>query len=92
VMSLHGEFARAWRMAPAGPVAVVGMIAFALAMLALAWVQRVPRGAPRVVDAAKWEAAGRAWIRKGVAVYAVGALMVWLGGWAISLQSALSAR
>src|SRR5580658_2275165 len=39
VMSLHGEFARAWRMAPAGPVVVVGMIAFAFALLALAWLQ-----------------------------------------------------
>lgn len=84
VMSLHGEFARAWRMAPAGPVVVVGMIAFALAMLALACSQWA--GRPRL------DAQTQAWIRKGVAIYAVGALVVWLGGWAISFESALSAR
>jgi hypothetical protein len=84
VMSLHGEFARAWRMASAGPVVVVGMIAFAIAMLALGWAQ----GA----GARRWETAGGAWIRKGVAIYAVGALMVWLGGWALSFHSALSTR
>jgi hypothetical protein len=88
VMSLHGEFARSWRMAPAGPVVVVGMIAFSLAMLAWAWVQ----GAPQVAEARRWETAGRGWIRKGVAIYAVGTLVVWLGGWALSFQSALSAR
>jgi hypothetical protein len=92
VMSLHGEFARAWGMAPAGPVVVVGMIAFAVAMLVLAWVQGTPQGRSPVGGARRWETAGRAWIRKGVAIYAVGALVVWLGGWAISFQPALAAR
>src|ERR1700678_1261657 len=32
VMSLHGEITRAWRMAPVGPVAVVGLGALAIAM------------------------------------------------------------
>src|ERR1700722_11091428 len=64
VMSLHGEFAAAWRMAPAGPVVVVGMIAFAFALLALAWLQ----GA----SAPGWEAYVRAWIRKSAAIYAMG--------------------
>src|SRR6204780_3524394 len=36
VMSLHGEVGRAWRMAPAGPGGVIGLVAFAIAMLALA--------------------------------------------------------
>src|SRR5580693_10240734 len=39
VMSLHGEFARAWRMAPVGPVAVLGMLVFAVTMLVLAHSQ-----------------------------------------------------
>jgi hypothetical protein len=79
-MSLHGEFARAWQMAPVGPVAVIGLVAFAIAMLALAWLQWA--------DARKWEAGARVWIRRGVAIYAVGAAMVWLGGWAVSFQAA----
>ena len=81
VMSLHGELARAWRMAPVGPVAVIGLVAFAIAMLALAWLQWS--------DALKREAVARVWIRKGAAIYAVGAIVVWLGGWAVSFQAAL---
>src|SRR5580704_15703043 len=56
VMSLHGEFGAAWRMAPVGPVALFGMIAFALAMLVLALSQWA--------GAFQWEAQARAWIRK----------------------------
>lgn len=89
VMSLHGEFSRAWQMAPAGPVAVVGLVAFAIAMLALAWLQRSPQRVPPEVDALRWEAAARLWIRKGAAIYAVGAVLVWLGGWAVSFRAAL---
>jgi len=84
VMSLHFEFAKAWRMAPVGPVAVIGLVAFAMAMLAMACVQ--------ASEAPRWEAATRKWIRKGAAVYAVAAVMVWLGGWAVSFQAALAAR
>src|ERR1700678_915526 len=88
VMSLHGEFGRAWRMAPVGPVAVIGLVAFAIAMLALAWLQWAPQG----VVAPRREAGARVWIRKGAAIYAMGALVVWLGGWAVSFQAALAAR
>src|SRR5579863_2484575 len=84
VMSLHGEFGRAWKMAPAGPVAVAGLAAFALAMLALALVQR--RGAENRI------AAARVWIRKGALAYGVAATIVWLGGWAAGLEAALAAR
>ena len=93
VMSLHGEFARAWRMAPVGPVAVIGLVAFAIAMLALAWLQReaqwAPKSVPQKVGAPKWEAGARVWIRKGVAIYAVGAIVLWLGGWIVSFHAAL---
>ena len=89
VMSLHLEFARAWRMAPAGPVAVIGLVVFAIAMLALAWLQWVPQQAPQVRAVSKWEAGTRMWILRGAAIYAVGAVMVWLGGWAVSFRAAL---
>jgi hypothetical protein len=89
VMSLHGEFARAWRMAPVGPVAVIGLVAFAIAMLALAWLQWAQERAPQGVDAVKWEARARVYIRKGAAIYAMGVLMVWLGGWAVSFRAAM---
>jgi hypothetical protein len=83
VMSLHGEFGRAWRMAPVGPVAVVGLVALSVAMLVLAWLQWRPQ------KALNWESGARVWIRKGAAIYAVGAIAVWLGGWAVSFRAAL---
>ena len=89
VMCLHGEFARAWRIAPVGPVAVIGLVAFAIAMLALAWLQWTPRWAPQGARALKWEAGAHVWIRRGAAIYAVGALVLWLGGWAFSFQAAM---
>jgi len=85
VMSLHGEFGRAWRMAPVGPMAVVGLVALAVAMLVLAWLQ----WKSHEVDALKWEPVARVWIRRSAAIYAVGAIVVWLGGWAVSFRAAL---
>jgi hypothetical protein len=83
VMSLHGEFGRAWRMAPVGPVAVLGAIGFALAMLALAWSQWA--------GASQWEARARAWIRTASAIYAAAVLVIWLGGWTVGFRAALAA-
>ena len=83
-MSLHGEFARAWSMAPAGPVAVAGLAAFALAMLALAFVQWA--------GAENRTALMRLWIRRGALAYGAAATIVWLGGWVVSLEAALAAR
>jgi hypothetical protein len=84
VMSLHGEFARAWSMAPAGPVVAAGLAAFALAMLALAFVQWA--------GAEERTAFVRLWIRRGALAYGAAATMVWLGGWVVSLEAALAAR
>lgn len=84
VMSLHGEFARAWSMAPAGPVVVVGLAAFALVMLILAYLQRNGMG--------RWAVFARAFIRKGALAYATAAAVVWLVGWAWGIQAALAAQ
>jgi hypothetical protein len=84
VMSLHGEFARAWSLAPAGPVVVAGLAAFALAMLALAFIQWA--GAE---DRTAWM---RLWIRRGALAYGTAATIVWLGGWAVHFEAALRAR
>jgi Protein of unknown function (DUF2752) len=84
VMSLHGEFARAWNMSPAGPVAVVGLAAFALAMLALAFVQWA--------GAEDRTALVRLWIRRLALAFGAAAAVVWLGGWWASLEIALASR
>jgi Protein of unknown function (DUF2752) len=84
VMSLHGEFARAWSLEPAGPVAVAGLAAFSLAMLALASVQWAGEE-----DRAAF---ARLWIRKGALAYGAAATIIWLGGWVAHLETALVAR
>lgn len=84
VMSLHGEFARAWRMAPVGPVLVVGLLAFGMTLLGLAYFQWT--------GVSQRETQAKTWIRKGAMIYAAGALAVWLGGWVVSFESALAAR
>jgi hypothetical protein len=76
VMALHGEFARAWHMAPGGPVLLVGALLAAAAMIT--WAARGGE-APR-------------WMRAGAMVYAVAATVIWLGGWAEQFHRALYAR
>ena len=81
VLSLHGEIARAWRLAPAGPVVVFGLLAFAIALLALAFTQlrRVP----------KWEAVTTVWFRRSALLYSVVTVLVWAGGWTVRFRAAL---
>jgi hypothetical protein len=82
-MSLHGEWVRAWKLAPAGPVAVIGLGIFAVAMLALAALQN--GGGARAALAIDW-------IRKSALAYAAALTVVWLGGWAVAFNAALAAR
>jgi len=83
VLSLHGEIARAWNVAPGGPVAVLGCLAFASALLLLA---SVPDGATRFRE--RMEAA----IRSGALAYAAIAASVWIAGWAAQFTAALRLR
>ncbi len=75
VMSLHGEFLRAWRVAPVGPVAVAGALAMAFALLALTCIRRQERAAR--------------WIRNFGLLYCAVAAAVWLAGWARAFSAAL---
>lgn len=84
VLSLHGDVERAWRVAPAGPVLLVGLLGFATAMIILACTQ--------CRRARRWEAAVALWLRWSVLVYAALATMVWIAGWALSFRAAWLAR
>jgi hypothetical protein len=77
VLSLHGEIARAWNVAPGGPVAVLGCLAFAIALLLLNGM--TPRFRERM------EAA----IRSGALAYGTIAATVWIAGWAAQFTAAL---
>lgn len=74
VMSLHGEWAEAWRMAPGGPVLVIGLGLFAVLALASGlWHPRFDRV-----------------VRRGVLIYAAAAACIWLGGWLTAIHSAVA--
>jgi Protein of unknown function (DUF2752) len=76
VMTLHGQFGRAWHMAPGGPVLLAGALLAAAVLL---------------VSAARGAALPR-WIKTGGVVYAAAAVLIWLGGWAGQFSRALQAR
>jgi hypothetical protein len=83
-LSLHGDWARAWRLMPAGPVALAGLLALGAALLALAVLQRL--------GARKAEARVQECIRRGALIYAAAATVVWMAGWAAGLSAAWTAR
>jgi hypothetical protein len=83
-LSLHGEWTRAWGLQPAGPVALAGLLALGIALLALAAVQS--RGARTI------EARAQRFIRRGALIYAATATTVWIAGWAVSFSAAFAAR
>jgi hypothetical protein len=83
VISLHGDWARAWRLMPAGPVALAGLLALGLALLALAVIER--RGAHAAENAERY-------IRRAALIYAAIATVVWIAGWAAAFHAAWAAR
>lgn len=72
VLALDGEIARAWHVAPGGPVLAAGVLAMALVLL----VSRFRR--------APWPS----WVRAGGVAYAAAATLIWLGGWAAQFAQA----
>jgi hypothetical protein len=84
VLSLHGEIARAWNVAPGGPVAVLGCLGLAIALLLLACLQSgMPLSFRERMEAA---------IRSGALAYAALAATVWIAGWAAQFAAALRLR
>jgi hypothetical protein len=83
VLSLHGDLSRAWRMAPAGPVILLGLVALAVALLWLCCVQ--------AAGAAKLETRARSAIRYGSLAYVAATAALWICGWAVSFTAALRA-
>ena len=63
VLALHGDWVRAWHIAPGGPVLLAGTMLFALALLLFAF-RRTPW--PR-------------WMRTAGVAYAAAAALIWLG-------------
>jgi hypothetical protein len=75
VLSLQGDWGRAWQVAPGGPVAVAGLLALATALLAVAMVGRKGWYSP---------------LRRAALMYGAGAVAVWIGGWVVHFSAALA--
>ncbi len=76
VLSLHGRWGEAWRFFPAAPVALVGALALASALLALAVCQ--------ASESRMAQAGGR--IRKAALVWAAATAVLWIGGWVLRVM------
>jgi len=72
VLALNGDIARAWHVAPGGPVLAAGVLAMALVLLFSAF-RRTP-----------WPG----WVRAGGVIYLAAATAIWLGGWAAQFARA----
>ena len=84
VLALHGQWARAWRVAPGGPVFTAGLLGLAIALLLLAALERW--------GFAPLDGRLRRSIRGGGLAYAAVAVAVWIGGWAVSFAAAWPGR
>jgi hypothetical protein len=82
VMSVHGELARAWKLAPAAPFAVCGLAALSFGLLAL--------GVARWAGRKDIELFARRWFPTTAFVYASALTLVWIGGWVAGLRAALA--
>lgn len=80
VLALHGEWVRAWQVAPGGPVLTAGLLAVATALLLLAMLEQF--------DLRGLAGGLRLSIRRGGLVYACFACIVWIGGWAFRFAAA----
>ena len=80
VLTVHGEIGLAWQLFPAGPLAVAGLCAFAIALAVLSWLVR--RGAR-----ARALALRRA-MAVACAAYAGAAFLVWMVDWVARCRSA----
>ncbi len=78
-LSLHGEWARAWAIAPGGPAWVAAYLAVACVLAGLgAWQWRTGRALP--------PRARRVLIRVIFAL-CLAAMVIWIGGWVSTLLS-----
>lgn len=77
VLSLHGELATAWSVAPAGILIAAGLVGFGVALLSLALVYRL--SASGICESLRNWLTKAAWIYGGLLIFAG------IGGWIASL-------
>ncbi len=83
ILALHGEWARAWRIAPGGPALVIGTLVSAVTVMAL--------GIIRMRDAAPLAARAESLAPRVIYVSAALVVLVWFAGWIAAVAQALAA-
>jgi len=73
VLTVHGHVGEAWRLSPTGPLAAIGILGMALALLAFAGFER--RRTPLQVAGMK------RWVQAGALAYGGLGTMIWVGSW-----------
>jgi len=84
ILAAHGEFLRAWQLAPGGVAMVAAAVlsGVALGLFGATMLWRKPRTTER------WQRA--LWVT--ILTCAGLATMVWLGGWAVAVNASLRSR
>jgi hypothetical protein len=78
VLSLHGDFAQAWRLSPSGPLFAIALLGAMLVCFAFAILQsrgmhaRLPHF--------------RTWVQAGALVYGLTGTIVWLATWVATVR------
>jgi hypothetical protein len=90
ILTLHGQVARAWRMAPGGPALTLGVLFAAAGVLILAGVQFWTANRP--ANRSRWlEQRFKMGLKAGTLAWASVSIVVWLAGWATQFSAALRA-
>ena len=73
VLSLHGHIGEAWRLSPAGPLAVLGMLGMGFTLLAFGRLER--RRTSDDLSRIK------CWIERSALAYGALATVIWISSW-----------
>jgi hypothetical protein len=73
VLSVHGHIGEAWRLSPAGPLAVLGMLGMGLTLLALGSLERQRTSADLSMM--------KRWIERSALAYGALATVIWISSW-----------
>ena len=89
ILSLHGEIARAWRVAPGGPAFTLGVLVAAVGLLMLAAAELW--STQKRAENWRLEPGIKRALATGTIAWACVSIAIWLAGWAGQFSTALRA-
>jgi len=81
VLSVHGHIGEAWRLSPAGPLAVFGMLGMGLTLLAFGSLERQRTSADLSTV--------KRWIERSALAYGALATVIWISSWILVITKLL---